>query len=163
MSHGCAPDAFCVSGSRASGSSAKNFGPAVWTGGTVAASRPAAARVTASRVIERPSGILRQFMMLLLERRVSREHEGEPFVAPGHLDAQRSRRRTVQAEPDAVIALQAVEIQIRPAGRDLAGVVEERGVEEAVDQHPPLGLQQQAVAIAEAPAREPAQTRSSAH
>ena len=45
---------------------------------------------------------------------------------------------------------------------DLAGVVEHRRVDVAVDHDAPLGLQHQAVAIAEAPARIPAQRRAAA-
>ena len=45
---------------------------------------------------------------------------------------------------------------------DLAGIVEHRGIEKAIDHDSPLGLQQHAVAIAEAPARVAAQVRSAA-
>ena len=59
-------------------------------------------------------------------------------------------------------SLQAVEIEIRHARRHLAGVVEERQVEIAVDHDAPLRLQQQAVLIAESPAAVAAQRRAAA-
>ena len=59
----------------------------------------------------------REFMMRSSERRVGREHEREAFVALRELDAQRRRHRAVQAEADAVVALQAVEVQVATCGR----------------------------------------------
>ena len=78
----------------------------------------------------------------------------EAFAALGQLDAQRRGERAVEADAEAVVVLQPVEVEVRRARGDLAGVVEERGVEVAVDHDAPLRLQQQAVLIAEAPAAE---------
>ena len=62
----------------------------------------------------------------------------------------------MEAESQADIVLQAIEIQVGPAGGHLAGVVEQGHIQEAIRQDAPFRLKQQRVAIAEAPARESA-------
>src|SRR4029453_19192427 len=52
------------------------------------------------------------------------------------------------------------EMEVRAARGHLTGVIEDRGVEEAVDHDPPLGLEQEAVQIAEAPTAEAPQVRT---
>src|SRR3954468_7093448 len=84
----------------------------------------------------------------------------ETFAAAREVEAQRRRERTVEADPDPVIVLEIVEVQVAGARGDLAGVVEHRGVDVAIDHDAPLGLQLEAVAIAEAPARIRAQRRA---
>jgi hypothetical protein len=69
----------------------------------------------------------------------------------------------VKTHPEAVVALHAVEIEIRPAGGDFARVVEHRGINEPVDHDAPFGLKDQTVLVAEAVAAESAQRGSTAH
>jgi hypothetical protein len=52
----------------------------------------------------------------------------------------------MEPQAEAVVALQPVEIQILGPRGDLAGVIENRGVEEPADADAPFGLEQQAVA-----------------
>src|SRR6476661_3669484 len=81
------------------------------------------------------------------------EDEGETVAALGQLHAQRRGERAVEPDADAEVVLQPVEVEVRRACRDLPCVVEERGFEIAVGHDPPFRLQQEAVLIAEAPAR----------
>src|SRR5687768_9246368 len=68
----------------------------------------------------------------------------------------------MKTESDAVIVVEAAQIQIARVRRDLSGVIEESGVHEPVDDDAPFRLQYQAVAIAKAPAVVSAQRRSAA-
>src|SRR4029077_17490223 len=86
----------------------------------------------------------------------------EAFVALRQLDPQRRRQRAVEAEAEPEVALHAMQIQIASRGRDLADVVEERHLEEPVGVRAPLALQEQAVQVAEAPARIRAQIGAAA-
>src|SRR5215831_18933519 len=80
-----------------------------------------------------------------------RKDERKAFVALRELDAKGSRDRSMEADAEAVVLLHPVEIKVRRTWSDLAGVVEERRIEEAIDDDPPLGLKEQAVLVAEAP------------
>src|SRR5207244_6994882 len=85
------------------------------------------------------------------------------FRAPRHFDAQRRGKRSVETHAEAVVALQPVEIEIRLARGDLSSIVEERGVDEAVDHDAPLRLKSQRILVAEAVAGEPSQRGSTAY
>ncbi len=80
----------------------------------------------------------------------------------GQLDAERRGKRPVEAKAEAEVVLQVLEIDVLRTGGDLAGVVEERNIEIAVDHDAPLRLEQQAVLVAEAPAAVAAQRRAAA-
>ena len=75
---------------------------------------------------------------------------------------ERRREWTVETEAEAVVVVQAVEVEILGPGRDLPGVVKEREVEVAIDHDPVFPLQQQAVLIPESIAAEAAQRRTAA-
>src|SRR6476620_300479 len=93
----------------------------------------------------------------LSKRRRRRKDDAQALVALGEVDAQRGGHRTVEEEAETVILLEAIQIQVGASSDDLARVIEHGGVEEAVDHHAPLRLQQQAVVVSEAPAGESAQ------
>src|SRR5579862_3938945 len=95
--------------------------------------------------------------MAASERRRGREHERQPLVAPRQFHAQRRAGGAVETDAETVVALQTGEVEIRLVRGDLAGVKEKRRVDKAIDHDAPLGLEQQAVAIAEAPGRKAAQ------
>src|SRR3954463_13819283 len=97
------------------------------------------------------------FAMITSERGLGREDQAEPFVALRKIDPQRRHQCAVKAEPDAIVALDRSRRDVVAFGGAAAGVVEEREVEKAVGEPPPVGLHQHAVAIAESPAVEPAQ------
>src|SRR4029450_11674782 len=94
--------------------------------------------------------VIEMDMTRTLEGRTCREDEPDAALAAvGQFDPQRRCERTMEARPEAVIVLQSIEVEIRGAGRDLAGIVEERHVQVAVDHDPPLGGGQTAVSVAE--------------
>src|SRR5262245_34325906 len=93
----------------------------------------------------------------------SSEHGGQSedqcpaFVAFGVFDAERRRERRVKSRAKPVVALQIAEPEIGGVRRDLPRIIENRGVEEAIDHDPPLPLHEQTVPVAKAPARETTQ------
>src|SRR3982750_3335588 len=153
-STGRAREASWLSGSRTSGSSGKNRGA-----GAAAQAMAAPAMVTTAQTSGKRRNV---FAMITSERGLGREDQAEPFVALRKIDPQRRHERAVKAEADAIVALDRSRRDAVAFGGDAPGVVEEREVEKAVGKHAPVGLHQQAVAIPEAPAVEPAQRGAAA-
>src|SRR5262245_27552004 len=97
------------------------------------------------------------------EHRVRGHDESRAFRTAGHVDTKRCVGRAMEPYAEAVVALQPGEVEVRSLRRDFPGVIEERGVDEAIDHDSPLGLRDDPVLVAEAMAREAAQRRSAPH
>ena len=113
MSHGCAPDASWLSGSRLIGSSEKNTqlrGSKRGDDGDEQASSHENRQVPAC--CPEDEGKKMQSWSGSSERRLGGEDEGESLVALRELDAQRGCHRTVHAEADPVVVLEAAQVEI---------------------------------------------------
>ena len=80
---------------------------------------------------------------------MSKHKREAAFIAPREIDPKRRREWPVESQPEAVVALHAMQVEVGRAAGHLAGVIEHRGIEVTTRHDPPLRLQQQAVAIAE--------------
>src|SRR5262249_58308476 len=96
-------------------------------------------------------------MKIDLEARAEREREAHALAGAGQLDSGQRSVRRVQREADAVGFLQVPQIEVLEARGDLAGVGDQRHVDERTGGPAVLAAEEQPVAIAEAPRWIPAQ------
>src|SRR2546421_4550670 len=99
---------------------------------------------------------------LTSEAGTEREAEAAALGGARHFDARHGARERVKREADAVGLLQPGEIEIRRPARDLAGIEEQRHVDEWPGGPTKFAGHQEPVAVAEAPRRVAAQRMASA-
>src|SRR5215467_936003 len=95
------------------------------------------------------------FMMMrpCLEARAERKHQAVAFAGARKFDPRHRAHRRVERRADAIGSREPMQIQVGEAGRDLAGVYEQRHVHERSGGPAILAAEEHAIAIAEPPWR----------